>query len=317
MKEGVLGGGLGACCSAEESIQGLVSVGIPVYNEEKHLAELLRSIVSQPYPLMEIIISDNASTDNSWEIIQEFSRKDKRIRAIRQNENTEGRNFRIVLEQAKGEYFIWAGGHDIWGKEMIRKCVDVLQEDANNLLCAPKTEWIDSDGKAMNIQEENINTRSANTPTGRVLAFYRKKRRCSAIYGLHRRGSLLQTLPWRAVFGSDFIILVRIAALGNIVTADDVSWYRRKSRQETVEETIQRQVVGFPQITKLASRYPYIVSRSNIMLEFLKLQGSFSEKVKLLSIALRRLFLSPEQLKILIRELAVGWEAKNENKHKC
>lgn len=290
----------------EESIPDLVSVGIPVYNEEKHLSELLQSVISQTYPLMEIIISDNASTDSTWKIIQEFSSKDKRIRAIRQNENTGGTNGIFVLEQAKGEYFIWAGGHDIWGKEMIRRCVNVMQEEPNIVLCVPKTEWIDSEGNSINVKENNINTSSAKTPTGRVLAFYSKMRRCSAIYGLHRRKTLLQTLPWPNVVGPDFIGLMRIAALGDIVTKYDVIWYRRKNRQETREGTIQRQIKNSPNITGLASKYPYIVSRFNVILEFLKLRGNFFEKIKLLTLALWKLFLNPYQFKILIKELVTG-----------
>ena len=64
-----------------------VSVIMPVYNTEKYLPEAISSILNQDFLDFEFIILDDFSTDNSWEIIQEFAKKDERIRVFKNTEN--------------------------------------------------------------------------------------------------------------------------------------------------------------------------------------------------------------------------------------
>jgi len=88
-----------------------MSIGIPVCNEDRFLEETLRSLLSQDYGNMEIIISDNASTDRTEEICREFSARDMRISYYRFKDNQGAiANFRRVLEVARGKYFMWAAG---------------------------------------------------------------------------------------------------------------------------------------------------------------------------------------------------------------
>ena len=80
-----------------------VSVCIPTYNSAAYLAECIQSVLAQRDVDFEIVISDNASDDSTWDIINSFS--DPRIRASRCAKN-EGMaaNFNRVLQQAHGEY---------------------------------------------------------------------------------------------------------------------------------------------------------------------------------------------------------------------
>ena len=91
-----------------------VSIGMPVYNAEKYLRESLDSLVSQTFIDFELIISDNASSDGSSDICVEYSKKDKRISYFRQPINISGwENFRYVLNEAKGDYFMWSAANDL------------------------------------------------------------------------------------------------------------------------------------------------------------------------------------------------------------
>ena len=65
----------------------LVSIGIPIYNAEEFLIERINSIINQTYKNLEIIISDNASTDTTEKICKKFAEKDVRIKYIRQKNN--------------------------------------------------------------------------------------------------------------------------------------------------------------------------------------------------------------------------------------
>lgn len=105
-----------------------VSIGMPIYNAGRYLRESLDSLISQSFIDFEIIISDNASTDNTRDICLEYSEKDHRIRYIRQTVNTgPWPNFKYVLDQSQADYFMWAAHDDV-------KSADFIELNYNFLL---------------------------------------------------------------------------------------------------------------------------------------------------------------------------------------
>lgn len=99
----------------ESARAGLVSIGLPVYNGSKFLRRALDSLLGQTYHNIELIISDNASTDDTGFICEEYAANDTRIHYIRQKANIGGlNNFNFVLSLARGEYFMWAAHDDWW-----------------------------------------------------------------------------------------------------------------------------------------------------------------------------------------------------------
>ena len=60
----------------------VVSIGMPVYNAERYLARAVDSLLKQDYPDLELIISDNASTDGTWKLCQEYAERDRRVREL-------------------------------------------------------------------------------------------------------------------------------------------------------------------------------------------------------------------------------------------
>ncbi|MCB0187328.1 MAG: glycosyltransferase family 2 protein, partial [Caldilineaceae bacterium] len=121
-----------------------VSIGLAVYNGEPYLADAIRSILSQSFTNFELIISDNASTDRTAAICQEFAARDSRIRYSRNatnigGANNENRTFRL----ARGEYFRWAAHDDICAPELLEKSVAVLDQNPDVVLCYSMTTEID------------------------------------------------------------------------------------------------------------------------------------------------------------------------------
>jgi glycosyltransferase involved in cell wall biosynthesis len=109
-----------------------VSVGMPVFNGEKYLKEAIDSILSQSFTDFELIISDNASTDSTQTICEDYLFKDNRISYIRQAENLGANaNFEFVLQQAVGKYFMWAAYDDRWDVDFIKTGVSILDGDDN------------------------------------------------------------------------------------------------------------------------------------------------------------------------------------------
>jgi len=106
----------------------LVSILIPVYNREKYIEETVKSALTQTYRNIEVIVVDNKSTDNTWEILKMLAKQDNRIR-IFQNETNIGpvRNWRRCIDEAKGEYgkILWSD--DLIAPDFIEKTLPYLE----------------------------------------------------------------------------------------------------------------------------------------------------------------------------------------------
>lgn len=121
-----------------------VSIGFPVYNSAGIIVDALDSILSQSFEDFELVISDNASTDNTESICREYALKDSRVRYIRQAENIGMiANFKQVLELARGEYFMWHAGDDRKDPVFLELSIRVLRESAEIGLVFCDTEIVD------------------------------------------------------------------------------------------------------------------------------------------------------------------------------
>lgn len=108
----------------------LVSILIPVYNREQLVRECIASAQAQTYGNIEIIVCDNASTDNTWEVVQEFARGDSRIRSFR-NESNVGpvRNWLRCVSEAKGDYVKILFSDDLISPRCVEVLLSVFQDD--------------------------------------------------------------------------------------------------------------------------------------------------------------------------------------------
>jgi glycosyltransferase involved in cell wall biosynthesis len=112
-----------------------VSIGMPVYNGEPFISKALDSLLAQTFTDFELIISDNASTDSTEAICREYAARDTRIRYVRQSENKGAtKNFQFVLDEAQGQYFMWAAADDMWNKVCLMQWVLLLDRDDSIVL---------------------------------------------------------------------------------------------------------------------------------------------------------------------------------------
>lgn len=107
-----------------------ISIGMPVYNGEKFIREALDSLLTQTFTGFELVISDNASTDGTEAICREYAAHDPRIRYVRQSENRgPSANFQFVLDEAVGEYFMWAACDDTRSPDFLEVNFKFLSEN--------------------------------------------------------------------------------------------------------------------------------------------------------------------------------------------
>ena len=110
----------------------IVIVGIPVHNGEKSIKKAINSVLNQTLQDFEIIISDNASTDLTKNICEEYAKNDIRIKYIRQKKNLGYvENFRYLANSANSKYFVWLSADDFLESTFLQKNVDVLNSKKN------------------------------------------------------------------------------------------------------------------------------------------------------------------------------------------
>jgi glycosyltransferase involved in cell wall biosynthesis len=147
-----------------------VSVGIPVFNGDQFLRKSIESILNQNYKDIEVIISDNCSTDNTGSICLEYSSIDKRIRYIQQPKNYGSiNNFITLLSQARGQYFMWAGADDIIDENWITSLLEICER--NNSLAFGVVQYIDESDLKIS-STANIRTFNYKGPAWRRLVHF-------------------------------------------------------------------------------------------------------------------------------------------------
>jgi glycosyltransferase involved in cell wall biosynthesis len=251
---------------------------MPVHNEERYIALAIESLLSQEYKNFELIISDNASTDKTREICQEYASKDERIRYYRSEKDMGSAwNFNRVFKLSSGEYFMWAGGHDLWDKTYIRRCTNALK-DPSVVLCYTQTIKIDQEGRELGIDEDRLDTSSISKPSQRFHKTMWELYRCNIIHGVIRSSALRKTRLFLPVIGSDHLLLGELSLLGKFVQLPIPLFYRREVNESREQKLERRLKVIAPSINHL----PY----SHLMFQhFLAVRNahiSYYEKVRLL-----------------------------------
>ena len=194
-----------------------VSIGLPVYNGENYLELALQSLLDQTFPDLEIIVSDNGSTDRTDAICRQYAAQDSRIRYYRNEKNLgASRNFNLTFERARVQYFKWAAHDDLVAPTYVQRCVEVMDEDPSVVLCFSRTQVIDDSGCALSVKR--VDPRMvADRPSDRWYGHvYVGGHVCYPIFGLIRSSVLAETPLIEPYAGSDRILLARLVLAGRL-----------------------------------------------------------------------------------------------------
>jgi len=131
-------------------IKGLVSVIIPSLNSGKYIAETVNSVLQQSYSLIEIIVVDDGSWDDTKLIVKKISKLNPRVRLVELDSNIGiGRARNIGQTLATGEYIAFCDSDDIWEKNKLQYQVDFLVNN-NISFCSTAYKYVNSTGKYLN-----------------------------------------------------------------------------------------------------------------------------------------------------------------------
>jgi glycosyltransferase involved in cell wall biosynthesis len=220
-----------------------VSIGMPVRNGQKYIREAIDSIVAQTFTDWELIVCDNASTDNTEQIVREYAARDSRIR-YHKNETNIGPagNHNVGVRLSRGEFFRWHAHDDMIGPEYLARCVELLDRDPDAVLAHTKTQVVDEKGKF--IEDYNFVLRTdALKPAKRfaeLVLVNHRRHRAVEIFGLMRSSALRETPLEGAYARGDSVLLVRMALRGRFVEASERLFLSRSHPSQSMQQLPSR-----------------------------------------------------------------------------
>jgi glycosyltransferase involved in cell wall biosynthesis len=196
-----------------------VSVGLPVFNGERYVGAAIESILAQSFRDLELIVSDNASTDRTEAICRSYAARDERVRYYRNRENLgAARNFNQTFERSSGRYFKWAAHDDVVAPDFLRACVEVLDRDPAVVLCSSEMKIIDETGAVVEDYDSKLEGIDSTKPSRRFADLVLIDHPCYELFGLVRADVLRKTSLLRGYIASDRVLLAELGLYGRFHT---------------------------------------------------------------------------------------------------
>jgi glycosyltransferase involved in cell wall biosynthesis len=237
-----------------------VSIGLPVYNGAQYLRPAIDSILSQTYTDFELIISDNASTDETPQICREYVSKDSRVHYYRNEENKgASANHNRVYRLSSGKYFKWASHDDILGSKFLEKCVEIMDSNESVVLCHSMTMRINEIGELLDNCEYGVRVDAlkrsecfADIMSNRNLAWI-------LLLGLIRSNALAKTRLFGGYISADRVLLGELSLLGPFRVVHEDLFFRREHSQSYTNKSRsnQDQRDWWAKVSKSALTLPY------------------------------------------------------------
>jgi glycosyltransferase involved in cell wall biosynthesis len=225
-----------------------VTVGIPVYNGEKHIAQSIESVLVQTYRDFVLIICDNASTDGTERICREYAARDPRIRYHRNEKNLGASpNFNKVFDLAdlEVEFFQWLAHDDMLAPTYLEKCLAAMDAAPPTAVMAfPQRQWIShEEGKPVGEPNESPRTATIEPPPGQPRNWERRDdwhnvtfasliRQHSSwnpmfAFGLTRAKVIRATTGLPAFYAGDAIMIAEFRCQGEFVHVPELLFFER------------------------------------------------------------------------------------------
>jgi glycosyltransferase involved in cell wall biosynthesis len=195
----------------------LVSVGLPVRNGADRIADVVRSVLAQDHDHMELVICDNASTDNTEDVCRDLVRADSRIVYHRQQINIGLlNNFISTIQIAKGTYFRWIGDDDWLAPDFVSRSLECFAEDERRLMVTTQIAYTSASGTRSDNSYDGARMASQD-PVERLTEMMRLLNESylliDPLYALVRREPVA-AIPRRNMLREDEVFAAKLALAG-------------------------------------------------------------------------------------------------------
>ena len=204
-----------------------LTVGLPVYNGERHLREALESILGQSFGDFRLVVADNASSDGTQDIVRGYAARDPRVRYHRNDVNIGlAANFNLVFRMSDTPYFRWATSDDVSLPDFLRRCIECLDQERDVVLAYTKTRFIDAEGRTLDRQDRGLDLPSAD-PAARFRQILEAGSWVNAVLGVIRSEALARSGLMPSYSSGDFGLLGELCLLGKFREIPECLFLRR------------------------------------------------------------------------------------------
>ena len=217
----------------------LISIAIPIYHGEVYLEHTLKNILEQDYPNFEIIITDNNPGGEPEQVAKKYASAHANIKYVQHPENKGAlKNWNSLVNYAIGDYFIYAGAHDLWSDHFLKELYNSIKNNPGAVLAYAPSYWMEEALSDSKISTGFFDT-SGNSLVQRFNAVFWGPE--EALYGLMRMDVIKSSRLQAQIIGSGAAWLAEMALSGDFVVANGVCRYRRKNRSnENRHERLKR-----------------------------------------------------------------------------
>lgn len=257
----------------------MITVGIPVYNEGKYLEETLCSVLENVEFIKKIIITDNASTDETQEICMRYAKKFHQIQYVRQkNKIAAIDNWKTSLYLADTKYFVWIGGHDVISDNYIESLVRLIETDQNAVVAVPCIyhffEDVTSKVVYMNFSKFKFHSNNQQTRVENVIGLLESCLVVNQVWNRKILRDMMDVIEARWVC-SDVILAMYAVLKGKILCEPKSSYsYRMNHFSETAEQNKARYEAA------IGEQLPDINPHQYIIKEWWRLIGQYAPALK-------------------------------------
>jgi glycosyltransferase involved in cell wall biosynthesis len=230
-----------------------LSVGLAVYNGEAFLEETMRSFLDQTFTDFELIVSDNASTDGTLEIIRRLEAEDPRVRShVFASNQGPAANYNKTIELTEGtDYFVWSAADDVREPTFLAKCVELLDRDPQASVGYSRTMIIEEGQPPKAYEyEPDVDAPTAHERLRTLLLVDHRRHGAFEIFGVMRLQPLLESFPLGAYARADSVYLVRMALRGRFLRVPEYLFLNRNHPDRSVRSVPARSYKGSGVVVK-------------------------------------------------------------------
>lgn len=241
----------------------MISVIMPLYNNEKYVIEAIKSVINQTYKDWELIIINDASTDNSKFVVQNFleKEKDNRLIFIDLKEN-KGVSFarNLGMRKAKGEYISFLDSDDFWDKSFLDELYKRIKE-TNCKFCFSLYAYIYND-------KDIINCKTKLNEGNLIEYIYMNKSRWEMLFPFHIGSILIDNkflktsqiiFPEDQILFEDALFISKLLCITNAIAVNKILMYYRQQdksafHKDFLPEEYNQELIFFYRLKKYAEK---------------------------------------------------------------
>lgn len=204
--------------------QPLVSVIMPVYNCQDYLEQAMESIIKQTYKSLEIIVVDDCSTDNSWDILQQLAEKDSRIKCFRNQQNLRiVGTLNVAIRKSTGKYLARMDGDDVRELDSIATQIAYLEKNPSVVMVGGSVLFCDDKMQPMNRRDYPLTDNEIHKVLFRYSPF------CHA--SLVMRADIVGKDPYKYDWAEDYDLYFRLLKKGEAANLNKILYHVRTHKQ--------------------------------------------------------------------------------------